>query len=66
MYFRVGLGIYAYLHFWESLLVCAMRNSTKTVPELTAALLASMLADGHVGACGCNIKMFRTAGVHGM
>ena len=32
----------------------------KTVPDLSAALLASMLVDGHVGACGCNIKMFRT------
>ena len=56
-----GLGIYAYLHFWESLLVCAMRNSAKTVPDLSAALLASMLVDGHVGACGCYIKIFRTS-----
>ena len=38
----------------------AMRNSAKTEPDLSAALLVSMLVDGHVAACGCNIKMFRT------
>ena len=44
--------------------MCAMRNSAKTVPDLSAALLASMLVDGLVGACGCDIKMIRTDIMH--